>query len=607
MSENQKPTESQFGKEWISYGSNPGLKTRDLINLDEQNLSGISVLPGISIGSSLFHEFIQYNDFRNSTQDFEIEQGEIPPHLSEINQEILSFIPKGIPIAIRSSATDERGGTGIYYTTFYIKTGDTQEDLAVLEENQKSIFASFFSSDKVVNLERTNSGMGMLIHPVVGDRFGDYFMPSLSGVLTLVNDEPILRLVIGLGTKAVETSEAIVLKKEKISDIKTIFKALQSITKVDVVNLNTTQLETITIRRSFEIEKSIYPQVPKLVELIRAWQKTLTDKTSSYWEFAIDQSESPGIVVQHSPENRTPVKDLELEPQEGTVLFEGTDVVNIDSRKGRGIIQVGAGGFSLDDMDILLKFNQQHSNYLLILPDTVFSGFFGLRKVSIGHFSNAAAIVELQYFRDERIPGMILAPRVDHTGGRGGDHFTTLTSRNDILFLGVVVKEYDGNPQDILGTISAKKGTYIAIWDQEFKITNTKNRGRVEILREINQKPPPYDNSNLIRWFSELDSLGKELTTTPDFEEVGKSFQKVSEFLLKICDQPTLGFNPFRQIEDILLDQRIQLIKQIQLTIENLYLLESYGVFQEYEQKYIPESEFLLEVYLRDLLEKLRK
>ena len=36
-------------------------------------------------------------------------------------------------------------------------------------------------------------------------------MPSLSGVLTLVNDEPILRLVIGLGTKAVETSEAIVL------------------------------------------------------------------------------------------------------------------------------------------------------------------------------------------------------------------------------------------------------------------------------------------------------------------------------------------------------------------------------------------------------------
>ena len=274
MGEFTQPAENRFGKEWVSFGDQPGLKTQGLIDLEQKKMAGIKVLPGISIGASFYFEAR-----KKGTED---------SILTQVNQEILSFLSVGKPVAVRSSATDESGGTGIYYTSFFVPSGNSEQDLKTLSQMQENVYWNFEA--ELVNRESfgKTAGMGILIQPLAGDVFNDHFMPVLSGVITLVNDEPALRLVIGLGTRAVDTSEALIFKRERVFDPKLILTALNTLREADAINLKTEGLDTIKITQ--EIRARTLSQLPKLNQLVNSWQETLSPENGHYWESACQRN-----------------------------------------------------------------------------------------------------------------------------------------------------------------------------------------------------------------------------------------------------------------------------------------------------------------------------
>ena len=234
---------------WIFHGNNPGLKAKHLIDFiseldgmdpiasfpDNKKPSDlISVLPGICIGSEYFKK--TESGYINA----------IPP---KINEEIVASLPKGKPIAVRSSATNEQGGTGTYHTEFIILDNekDSKDNLNLLVMAENKVYDSYFSDqaqayrDEVAD---TNGGMGILIQPCIGDGYNySFFTPALSGVFTIVNNEPLLRLVVGLGTSAVNTTNAITLTGDKIRELsflhndEQISKLFDDYSYADVINI----------------------------------------------------------------------------------------------------------------------------------------------------------------------------------------------------------------------------------------------------------------------------------------------------------------------------------------------------------------------------------
>ncbi|OGD61461.1 hypothetical protein A3I57_03135 [Candidatus Beckwithbacteria bacterium RIFCSPLOWO2_02_FULL_47_23] len=589
MGEFTQPAENRFGKEWVSFGDQPGLKTQGLIDLEQKKMAGIKVLPGISIGASFYFEAR-----KKGTED---------SILTQVNQEILSFLSVGKPVAVRSSATDESGGTGIYYTSFFVPSGNSEQDLKTLSQMQENVYWNFEA--ELVNRESfgKTAGMGILIQPLAGDVFNDHFMPVLSGVITLVNDEPALRLVIGLGTRAVDTSEALIFKRERVFDPKLILTALNTLREADAINLKTEGLDTIKITQ--EIRARTLSQLPKLNQLVNSWQETLSPENGHYWEFAINEQSPEAFIVQNAKEKRRPAKETELGPLEGKVLFEGTDVVNTGTRKGRGIIFAGAGrGFYIKDLEIVARLNHQFKGFLLILPDVFFSQVAGRPAVELTHFSNAAAVIEIQRKR-EKPQFFGLQPTVDHTRGRGGDHFTQLTNSRDILFLGVAPNDYDPEPEDILGPLSAKKGSFIGIWDVDFKVVNTPKEGRVELLSEVVVPEHSFKEPELTHWQSEMGDLGYSLLESKEFLEAGEALLQMSEAMRHILNQPHLGFEAFAGIDRLQKEQIESLQKAINVVLKNIYMLGSYDDFIRLEKHYVPEADFPLEEYLKEFLKRL--
>ncbi|KKU86940.1 MAG: hypothetical protein UY17_C0035G0002 [Candidatus Beckwithbacteria bacterium GW2011_GWC2_47_9] len=258
MGEFTQPAENRFGKEWVSFGDQPGLKTQGLIDLEQKKMAGIKVLPGISIGASFYFEAR-----KKGTED---------SILTQVNQEILSFLSVGKPVAVRSSATDESGGTGIYYTSFFVPSGNSEQDLKTLSQMQENVYWNFEA--ELVNRESfgKTAGMGILIQPLAGDVF----------------NEPALRLVIGLGTRAVDTSEALIFKRERVFDPKLILTALNTLREADAINLKTEGLDTIKITQ--EIRARTLSQLPKLNQLVNSWQETLSPENGHYWESACQRN-----------------------------------------------------------------------------------------------------------------------------------------------------------------------------------------------------------------------------------------------------------------------------------------------------------------------------
>jgi len=144
------------------------------------------------------------------------------PEVIEDFRKILEEIGEH-PIIIRSSSMlEDNFGlafSGKYLSVFLTNLGDIETRLRNFTVGLKQVFASTYGPDPI--LYRVDHGlldyderMAMVVQKVVGQRFGDYFLPFAAGVMFSRNvyawnpkikkEEGLVRLVFGLGTRAVD-------------------------------------------------------------------------------------------------------------------------------------------------------------------------------------------------------------------------------------------------------------------------------------------------------------------------------------------------------------------------------------------------------------------
>lgn len=470
MLERINPSETPFGKEWVIFGQLPGLKTEDLLAFEKTKPRDVLVLPGISIGASLFSDFLSQNSFGAKTRDKVVKQGQLPEALIIINKQIVSLFSPNKPVIVRSSATDECGGSGIYDSAFFVPTGNIEEDLKRLIEAERQVYASYFREE--ANLFRdgqfSNAGMGLLLQPVIGDNFANYFFPAFSGVFTVINGEMVMKVVPGLGTRAVTLGEDNIMRGNFDPFVLPRFK------KFDAINLTTGEIESLQTN-SYILDKQ-FQQIETLMTAFDSWRNAYSKGQTTYWEFVVDESYKRPLVVQSALEPQPPL-DLEFEPPEGKILLETSDIANIGIRRGRGILVLFVDAHQIPvDVQRLTAFNKTHKNFLLAVPDMCLTSQTQVAyfcQLKFPYFSNASGILELHYLRDYNI-GL----GIDHEVTPGGSHFLELCRKKNILFLGTRADQC----KPLLEYRSRPFGHYSLYWDLEFKITNTRRKGRIEIL-----------------------------------------------------------------------------------------------------------------------------
>ena len=224
----------------------------------------------------LFHTF-KYKDREEIEKEFlhveeKFRYATFAPEVIEDFRKILEEIGEH-PIIIRSSSLlEDNFGlafSGKYLSVFLTNQGDLETRLTHFIRGLKRVFTSTFGPDPI--LYRMDHGlldfderMGMVVQKVVGQRWGDYFFPFVSGVLFSRNvyawnpkirkEEGLGRLVLGLGTRAVDRVGSDYPRMVPFSHPRLRPEATAAQIKkysqkqVDVLNLKTGQMETVDFR-----------------------------------------------------------------------------------------------------------------------------------------------------------------------------------------------------------------------------------------------------------------------------------------------------------------------------------------------------------------------
>jgi hypothetical protein len=192
------------------------------------------------IGSDLFHSYIVGNGwwplfmwqrseggyFSGAAQLRElILQGTFPVEIQREFQKMLEHFGQ-YPIIVRSSSLLEDGFgnafAGKYDSFFCVNQGSPEERLVQFVEAVKQVYASTLSEAALEyrlqrGLARQEEQMALLVQRVTGAYHGNYFFPAYAGVGISYNTfvwrhdiDPaagMLRLVVGLGTRAVDRVE----------------------------------------------------------------------------------------------------------------------------------------------------------------------------------------------------------------------------------------------------------------------------------------------------------------------------------------------------------------------------------------------------------------
>lgn len=593
MSEKEKKLVSEFllGQEWQFLGKDPGLKATDLFLFSKKYLTQVEVPSAVSLGASFFDEFLALNNFNlEKTNEEDTKNGRLPERFEEINKKLLNCLPYQEPVAFRSSAREERGGIGIFRSRFFIKGFNEPQNLRLIEEVERDIYVSSFSA-KAKAFRRKNpnlpAGMGILIQPVVADLLEiegkPCYLPVLSGVIYPENKEPSLKIVIGLGTRAVNSEEGIVLKGKEIYTDK-LYKELNLLRLADVIN---NKGEVVTIEINHELRNLSYEMVGNIGQILNEWVNlSFTAKENYYWEFAISKdADCPRAVIQASRIDQKPEVLIEMEPPEGKILCDGRDVLNTGRKKGRGIIFLNYD-YNEDDLERLSFFNQNNLNYLLIVPQAVLSGIQGLIDLNFSHFSNASGIVELQ-----------TNPKESWTpshSGKGATHFGRLCNQSNILFLGTTDDNLSPNFSEKLGNLSELISPDLKFYDADFIFTNTLEQGRVEILK-IHHRERKYQQRELREWADQIRDLANSFADSGD-EELRKRAESLyysdDLFLHAFEPKPLTEFDPFAGVYEIPVAEIPQYIQYINTTINNLNWLDDYELHQRYDEPYHLEEFF---------------
>lgn len=192
------------------------------------------------IGSDLFYTYIVSNDLwdlrvKQRTKEGyykygkELEEalknGTFSDEIKKGFLQILDYFGQN-PIIVRSSSFLEDGYgnafAGKYESVFCVNRGSLEERLAAFEEAVKVVYSSTMNISaleyrKINDLDDADEQMALLVQRVSGSYHGDYFFPTAAGVgfsyspysplPDMDNSKGMLRLVMGLGTKAVDRTK----------------------------------------------------------------------------------------------------------------------------------------------------------------------------------------------------------------------------------------------------------------------------------------------------------------------------------------------------------------------------------------------------------------
>ena len=192
------------------------------------------------IGSDLFYTYIVSNDLWNirvrqrtdegyyeAGKELEegLKNGVFPDDIKNEFRRVLDYFGQS-PIIVRSSSLLEDGFgnafAGKYESVFCVNQGSLEERLEAFEEAVKTVYSSMMNISaleyRLLNgLDKNDEQMALLVQRVSGSYCGDYFFPTMAGVgfsyssylpsPDMKHDAGMLRLVMGLGTKAVDRTE----------------------------------------------------------------------------------------------------------------------------------------------------------------------------------------------------------------------------------------------------------------------------------------------------------------------------------------------------------------------------------------------------------------
>ncbi|NLX64800.1 MAG: pyruvate kinase [Clostridiaceae bacterium] len=192
------------------------------------------------IGSDVFYTYIVQNGWwrlrtRQKTPEgyykyaAELKEkllhGSFPKDIKEQFIQMLEYFGQS-PIIIRSSSLleDNFGNAfaGKYESVFCVSQGTPQERYEAFEQAVRIVYASTMNEDALNyrmnrGLAQQDEQMAILVQRVSGDRHGDYFFPHIAGVGNSTNlyvwdgsidmNAGMLRLVLGLGTRAVDRTD----------------------------------------------------------------------------------------------------------------------------------------------------------------------------------------------------------------------------------------------------------------------------------------------------------------------------------------------------------------------------------------------------------------
>ncbi|MBQ6351024.1 MAG: phosphoenolpyruvate synthase [Methanobrevibacter sp.] len=192
------------------------------------------------IGSDLFYSYIVSNDLwdlrvkQRTPEGYykygkELEEalktGTFSDAIKKEFIHILDYFGQN-PIIVRSSSFLEDGYgnafAGKYESVFCVNRGSLEERLAAFEEAVKIVYSSTMNISaleyrKLNDLDDTDEQMALLVQRVSGSYHGDYLFPTAAGVgfsyspysplPDMDNTKGMLRLVMGLGTKAVDRTK----------------------------------------------------------------------------------------------------------------------------------------------------------------------------------------------------------------------------------------------------------------------------------------------------------------------------------------------------------------------------------------------------------------
>lgn len=250
------------------------------------------------VGSDVFYSYIVHNgwwklytaqkiskDYFKAAKDLRAKmlKGEFPLEIKEKFQRMLEYFGQ-YPIIVRSSSLleDSFGNAfaGKYESHFCVNQADPEKRYSEFENSVRRIFASVLSEDALAyriqrNLDKKEEQMALLIQRVSGSYHDHYYFPELAGVglsfnaymwSAILNPKAgMLRLVLGLGTRAVERIEddyaRIIALDAPLSGPQAGKENSINFSqkKVDLLNLRDNSFQTISLKEM--VNKNIYDKL----------------------------------------------------------------------------------------------------------------------------------------------------------------------------------------------------------------------------------------------------------------------------------------------------------------------------------------------------------